>query len=262
MNGGEVFVNSKQRTNYATDWSNIQPRFGFAYQVAPATVLRGGYGIYYGQSRSGVTGVVPYGAQGFNQFTNVITTYQSDGRHSLLAPERPVPQRIDPAPGNSLGLLNDVGFGANGPLRTGAGNRTPNEQSWSFGFEHQLPGIVVLNAEYIGKKGTHLPFSGYNQLNHLGSWVESLPINGADPNQPCLTLTVSCLNSFVDNPFAGIDQRPQQRLSSPTVQNSSCCFPILSSPAVSTTFISSRIPRITRCNCSPKSGTPTACSFS
>ena len=42
-------------------------------------VVRGGYGIYYGQSRSGVTGVVPYGSQGFNQYTNVITTYQNDG---------------------------------------------------------------------------------------------------------------------------------------------------------------------------------------
>jgi outer membrane receptor protein involved in Fe transport len=78
LNGGEVFVNSKTRTNYATDWSNIQPRFGFAFQFAPKTVVRGGYGMYYGQSRAGVTGVAPYGSQGFNQYTNVITTYQND----------------------------------------------------------------------------------------------------------------------------------------------------------------------------------------
>ena len=39
--------------------------------------MRGGYGIYYGQSRSGVTGVAPYGAQGFNQSTNVITTFKT-----------------------------------------------------------------------------------------------------------------------------------------------------------------------------------------
>ncbi len=234
LNGGEVFVNSKQRTNYATDWSNIQPRFGFAYQVAPTTVLRGGYGIYYGQSRSGVTGVVPYGAQGFNQFTNVITTYQSDGATPYLHLSDPFPNGLIQPPGSSLGLLNDVGFGANGPLRTGAGNRTPNEQSWSFGFEHQLPSNIVLNAEYIGKKGTHLPFSGYNQLNHLGPWVESLPINGADPNQPCLTLTVSCLNSFVDNPFAGIITDPNSGLSSPQVQYSQLLLPYPQFTSVST----------------------------
>ena len=184
LNGGEVFVSPKQRTNYVTDWSNFQPRFGFAYQFAPKMVVRGGYGIYYGQSRSGVTGVVPYGAQGFNQNTNVITTYQNDGATPYLHLSNPYPNGLIQPAGNSLGLLNDVGFGANGPLRTGAGNRTPNEQSWSFGFEHQLPSNIVINAEYIGKKGTHLPFSGFNQLNHLGPGVESLPINGSRPYQP------------------------------------------------------------------------------
>src|SRR5437660_11461760 len=78
LKGGEVFASSKQRTNYVTDWSNFQPRFGFAYQVVPKTVVRGCYGIYYGQSRSGGTGVVPYGSAGFNQFTIVITVTPND----------------------------------------------------------------------------------------------------------------------------------------------------------------------------------------
>ena len=69
-----------QRTNYVTDWRNIQPRFGFAFQFAPKMVFRGGYGIYYGQSRSGVSGVVPYGGQGFNQYTNVITPIRTMAR--------------------------------------------------------------------------------------------------------------------------------------------------------------------------------------
>jgi outer membrane receptor protein involved in Fe transport len=217
LTGGEVFVSSKQRTNYATDWSNIQPRIGFAYQFAQKTVVRGGYGIYYGQSRSGVTGVVPYGSRGFNQFTDVVTTFNNDGATPYLHLNNPYPNGLIQPPGNSLGLLNDVGFGGNGPLRTGAGNRTPNEQSWSFGFERQLPGNIVFNAEYIGKKGTHLPFSGYNQLNHLGPGIESLPITGPDDNQPCLTLTITCLNTFVDNPFAGIITDPNSTLSSPQV---------------------------------------------
>ena len=81
--------------------------------------------------------------------------------------------------------MNDVGFNANGPLRTSAGNRTPYEQSWSFGIERQLPSNILINAEYIGKKGTHLPFSGANQLNILGPWIESLPTVAADPDNPC-----------------------------------------------------------------------------
>ena len=225
LNGGEVFVSPKQRTNYVTDWSNFQPRFGFAYQFAPKMVVRGGYGIYYGQSRSGVTGVVPYGAQGFNQNTNVITTYQNDRATPYLHLSDPFPNGLIQPAGSSLGLMNDVGFGANGPLHTAGANRTPYEQSWSFGIERQLPSNILINAEYIGKKGTHLPFSGYNQLNHLGPWVESLPITAPDPNNPCQTLTVPCLNSLVDNPFSGIITDPNSSLSSSQVQYAQLLVP-------------------------------------
>jgi hypothetical protein len=218
LHGGEVFASSNQRTNYVTDWHDIQPRFGFAYQFAPNTVVRGGYGMYYGQSRSGVTGVVPYGSQGFNQSTSVITTYQHDGATPYLHLSNPFPNGLIQPAGNKLGLMNDVGFGANGPLRTPGANQTPYEQSWSFGVERQLPSNVLINAEYIGKKGTHLPFSGANQLNHLGSWVESLPTTAADPNNPCQTLTVPCLNGFVNNPFAGIITDPNSTLASNQVQ--------------------------------------------
>ena len=215
--GGEVFANSNQRTNYLTDWSNIQPRFGFAYQFLEKTVVRGGYGIYYGQSRSGASGVVPYGSAGFNQYTNVVTTFNSDGATPYLRLNNPFPSGLIQPAGSALGLLNDVGFQANGTLRTAAANRTPQEQSWSFGIERQLPAKIVFSADYLGKKGTYLPFSGSNHPNILGPWVEKLPATAPDPNNPCNTPTIPCLNSFVTNPFFGIITDPNSSLSSPTV---------------------------------------------
>ena len=213
LKGGEVFASSKQRTNYVTDWHDFQPRFGFAYQFAPSTVVRGGYGIYYGQSRSGVTGVVPYGSAGFNQSTNVITI--NPGHPTPVGNlNNPFPNGLIQPAGNSLGLLNDVGFGANGPLRTPGANQTPYDQSWSFGIERELPSHILINAEYIGKKGTHLPFDVSVLRNHLGPWVESLPTTAADPNNPCQTLTVPCLNNLVDNPFQSLITNPNSTLGS------------------------------------------------
>jgi len=208
LRGGEEFASSGQRTNYITDWHDLQPRFGLAFQFAPKMVMRGGYGIYYGQSRSGASGVVPYGNAGFSEYTQVITTYQNAGASPWLHLNNPYPNPLNQPAGRSLGLLNDVGYGANGPLRTLSANKTPYEQSWSLGLERQMPWNVVFDVEYLGKKGTHLPFSGTNSIDILGPWVEGIPLSSPDPNNPCATRNMSCLNSLVTNPFSSANGGP------------------------------------------------------
>lgn len=205
LHGGEVFASSHQRTIVNGDWNDIQPRFGFAYRVTSLTVVRGGYGIYYSQPRSGATGVAPYGSQGFNQYTSVISTYKSDGATPYLHLSNPYPNGLIQPPGNKLGLLNDVGQAANGPLRNITS--TPYEQSWSFGFEHQLPSNILVSAIYTGKKGTHLYFSGANYINHLGPEVEGDSLS-----------QINDLTNMVNNPFFGIITDPNSSLSAPTIQ--------------------------------------------
>ena len=202
--GGEVFASSDERRIVNTDWRDIQPRFGFAYQLSPRFVVRGGYGIYYSQSRAGATGVAPYGAQGFNQYTGMITTYQSDGATPYLHLSNPYPNGLIQPPGSSLGVMNDVGYQATGPLRSMT--NTPYEQSWSFGFEKELPSNVILSLIYVGKKGTHLYFAGANWINHLGPWVE-----GYTPDQ------INDLTNYVDNPFYGVITDPNTSLSAEQV---------------------------------------------
>jgi hypothetical protein len=229
--GGERFTNANDRTNWNTDYKNIQPRFGFSYKVADKAVLRGGYGIYFGMSRSTANGVGSYGTQGYNVSTGVITTYNNDGATPYLHLSNPFPNGFVQPEGSSLGLLNDVGYGAIGPVRNSFNMTTPYEQSWSFGFERQLSWNVLLDMEYIGKKGTHLYFSGANSLDTLGSWVESLPNPVVDPNNPCPTPTrnLPCLNSYVKNPFSsqngGPISDPNSSLSYPTVPASQLELP-------------------------------------
>ena len=118
--GGEFFNSPGVRSDWLTDWTDIQPRFGFAYQFAPKMVVRGGYGIFYSQTRSGANGLLSYGSQGFNQYTSAITTYLNQNNSPWLHLSNPFPNGLIQPPGNALGELNDVGFGAIGPLRTHA----------------------------------------------------------------------------------------------------------------------------------------------
>lgn len=202
--GGEVFASSSERRIVNDDWKDIQPRFGFAYLLDSRTVLRGGYGIYYSQPRSGATGVAPYGSEGFNQYTGMITTYQNDGATPYLHLSNPYPNGLIQPPGSSLGLLNDYGYTANGPLRNAT--NTPYEQSWSFGLEMQLPYKVVTNMMYVGKKGTHLYYSGDNYINHLGPEVENYTSD-----------QINNLTTMVNNPFYGINNDPNSTLSAPQI---------------------------------------------
>jgi hypothetical protein len=208
--GGEVFASPSERTNWVTDWKDIQPRFGFSYLLDKNTVVRGGYGIYFDQTRSGANGLLSYGSQGFNQYTNLVTTYQNDGATPYLHLDNPFPNGLILPPGNSLGLLNDVGYGAIGPIRDTFYGRTPYEQSWSFGFQRQLAKNLVFSADYLGKKGTRLYYQGLNTLDILGPEVEKYT-----PAQ------MNALVSYVPNPFASILTGPyyaNSSLTSPTVQ--------------------------------------------
>jgi hypothetical protein len=191
--GGEVFNNAGVRNNWVTDWKNIQPRFGFSYLLTPKTVVHGGYGIYYDQTRSGANGLLSYGSQGFNQYSNLVPTYQNDGATPYLHLSDPFPNGLQLPTGSSLGLLNDVGYGAIGPIRNSFYAKTPYEQSWSFGIQRQLANNLMFTADYIGKKGTHLYYQGLNTLDILGPQVESY-----SPAQ------MNALVSYVPNPFASI----------------------------------------------------------
>jgi hypothetical protein len=188
--GGEVFASSSQRRIVDIDLKDIQPRFGFAYQLDQRTVVRGGYGIYYSQPRSGATGVQPYVSGGFKQSTNAIMTYGNDRATPYIHLSNPFPTGLLQPKGSTLGLMSDIGYSMAGSLRNVT--NTPYEQSWSFGFQRQLPAKFLVNVMYVGKKGTHLYFSGSNWINHLPVGVEGY----SEADKEALT-------SMVDNPFYG-----------------------------------------------------------
>ncbi len=144
--GGQVFpgVNGQTRDAYYTDWSNVGPRIGFAYALNSKTVLRGGWGRVYnagleGGSNGGFAETTPYISSPDSGITPN-SAFQSGSPFagvSLIVP-----------PGNSQGLLSNVGndfIAYDFPQR-----KIPWEQVFSFGFQRELPGKVVVDARYAG----------------------------------------------------------------------------------------------------------------
>jgi hypothetical protein len=231
VTGGEFFASRNNRHTYDTDYRNIQPRLGFAYQLPHTFVVRGGYGIYFSAPRSSASGTGPvFAFQGYDQVTAQTTSFQSAGQLPGTLLSNPFPNGPVLPVGNSLGPLNDLGVTAGGPIRK-VSLRTPYEQTWTFGVQKQLPWKVLVDAEYIGKKGTRLYFGSadiFNSgLNHLPRSVESLtPAKiavlatvdpSAPPNNPLLPY-ISDPNSPLINPNIAPYQDPRNPIHTPFPQ--------------------------------------------
>jgi hypothetical protein len=191
LRGGLRFVDANDRTNYGSDRNNLGPRFGFAYRFKDKTVLRGGYGLFYSVSRRAVGGPDAFGWTGFAEYTDWLTSFQNDGATPWGRLSDPWPVvGPDIPPGKTQGLLTHVGKDFRVPLKSITS--TPYEQTWSFGLQRELPGNIVVDGNYVGKKGTKLYFASTGQINHLGPEIE-----GFTPDQ------ISALNEYVSNPFFG-----------------------------------------------------------
>jgi len=191
LKGGLQFVDGKNRSPYGSDRNNFGPRFGFAYKVTDNLVLRGGYGLFYAPTIRGAAGTGGGGVQGFSRQTTWVVSY--DGQTPWARLNNPFPGTGPLLPqGASLGALSFVGEGISGPMRKGL-NATPYEQSWSLGLQRELPGGIVVDANYVGKKGTKLYFGGSGDMNFLGPEIEQYTIE-----------QLADLGSYVANPFLGI----------------------------------------------------------
>jgi hypothetical protein len=198
LKGGLRFADPNHRSVYDLDANNLAPRFGLALRVSRKTVMRGGYGIYYGISRAGVSGSL---TEGYRTSTN--WTVSLDGNRTLLNPLRnPFPAGTNEPPGNSLGLLTGVGLYISAPVREWG--TKPYYQQWSFTLQRELPLNAVAELAYSASRGVHLYHGGMNALNRLPETAYG------DGDGSKLYVSVS-------NPFYGIVTDRSSSLSQPRI---------------------------------------------
>jgi hypothetical protein len=132
---------------YPTDFSNIGPRFGFAYQMASKTVIRGGFGIYYQTLGNGGCGC----NLGFSGNPGTII---ADGIAPALSWDAgvPIPQGAKPPfidPG--LGVLSAPTLDLLGPDF----GKAPRIYNWSLNVQHEIKGFLI-DLAYVGNRGRGL----------------------------------------------------------------------------------------------------------
>jgi hypothetical protein len=146
---------------WPTDYSNIGPRAGFAYQIASKTVLRGGFGIYYQTlgnggcgCREGFANSNAVSPQGFNP------AFNWDSGIPVAGGYRPPPV-LDPSWGN----FKNVDF--MGPTF----GKAPRVYNWSFNIQQEVKNFLF-DIAYVGNRAYRL--NSTIELNQLPTNLLSL----------------------------------------------------------------------------------------
>ena len=195
-------VNGTNRYDSTAYANHVEPRLGFAWHVAPQTVVHGGGGLFY-STLWGPSGQQPssYGISGFTAATTMVTSL--DGVTPFNNLSNPYPNGLNPASGSSLGNATLLGQSVTTALRT---LKAPYAVQWNLGVQQQLASKLSLDLTYVGTEGHHQPLN--TPLNQL----------------PASALALGpALNSLVPNPF--YKQIATGQLSQPTVSRAQLLRP-------------------------------------
>jgi len=180
------------------------PRLGFAYQVMPSTVLRGGAGIIYNgtdndnKASNNVTSTNPFNPTAFGQpamtFSQGVPLTAAQIAWPNFSPgEYPSPGTLSSPP-----LVVDPNAG-----------RPARLYQWSFGIQHEITRDLVVEATYVGNRG--IWWQAPTQVNYNALTPQVLAAYGLNINSPTdQQLLISPLNSalaasrgFNKPPYAG-----------------------------------------------------------
>jgi hypothetical protein len=152
--GGLTFagVGANGRSYWDGEFLTWMPRIGLAYQLFPKTVLRAGYGLFYGSIGVNKTNS---NLVGFSQSTPIQATFDN-GQTFVAFLDNPFPNGLIPAQGAAGGLSTNLGQGISFFAKE---RKQPYNQKWSMTVQQQIPASFVVQASYVGSRGTRLPLT-------------------------------------------------------------------------------------------------------
>lgn len=146
---------------YLNDYNNFAPRVGFAYSPdfqdgwlakltgGPGnTSIRGGYGVFYDR----VFGNLFSNSSANPPFQRDFFEFSGDFVENLPT----IPTQVASPVANDGDFLFPVLFPLPGNNPYQEKFATPYTQSWNFGFQRQFAETMLIEADYVGSKGTNL----------------------------------------------------------------------------------------------------------
>jgi hypothetical protein len=183
LRGGLVFASPENRYVWQRDRMNIAPRLGFAWSVAPKTVMRWGAGLFFAPAETSNVATAFASNAGYSSSTPYVASVDG-GLTPYRTLSNPHPDGLIQPVRNSLGASTFLGQG----LAVWDDRQVmPVTYQWNFNLQRELPGQILVDAAYVGSRGVHLAFKN-RQTNEL------------DPQYLSLG---TALNQQVTNPFFG-----------------------------------------------------------
>jgi hypothetical protein len=194
VRGGLLFAGKDTGSGlYETPKNSFLPRLGLAYQIGQKTVIRGGFGIFagfLGERRGDV--IQP----GYTRTTTAVLNQLASGApipYSLSTPFTNTTV-LEPV-GNTLGRQTNLGqaisFFNQNP-------KVSKQARFQIGFQRELAGGWVLEAEFVGNKGYDIEI--VQNINALPNKY----LNADNSRTAAMNSNNTFLTTNVPNPFAGL----------------------------------------------------------
>jgi len=150
-------INASPTLNLSANKLNFAPRLGLAYNLTPKTVIRSGFGVFYSQTFSDLGAQVLFPGYTISQSFGSLGTgisqpfSLSQGMPLVAVQDLHNPQATLSQFGPTNPLSASASFAQAGPL--------PHALEWNFGLQRELAAGLIIEANYAGSSGIHLPLN-------------------------------------------------------------------------------------------------------